>query len=59
MTLNNINNHHPHVHSINNNSSLVFTLWKRGETSSTASLLLIRTSNTSGLRNIPESFRIH
>ena len=25
-TLNNINNHHPHVHFINNNSSLVLTL---------------------------------
>ena len=31
MTLNilaNINNHRPHVHFINNNSSLVLTLWK-------------------------------
>ena len=51
MALNNINNHHPHVHFINNNSSLVLTLWKWGETSSTTSLLLIRTSNTSGFRN--------
>ena len=48
MTLNNmvkINNHHPRVHFINNkNGSLVFALWNRGETSSTTSLLLIRTS---------------
>ena len=51
MTLININNHHPHVRFINNNSSLVLTLWKRGETSSTTSLLLIRTSSTSGFRN--------
>ena len=31
MTLNNIanmNNHHPHVHFINKNSSVVLTLWK-------------------------------
>ena len=42
----NINIHHPRVHFINNiNGSLVFTLWKRGETSSTNSLLLIRTSS--------------
>ena len=42
----NINNHHPRAHFIiNNNSSLVFTLWKWGETSSTTSLLLIRTSS--------------
>ena len=48
MTLNNIaniNNHHPHVQFNNNNGSLVLTLWKRGETSSTTSLLLIRTSS--------------
>ena len=51
MTLNNINNHHLHIHLINNNSSLVLTLWKRGETSSTTSLLLIRTSSTIGFRN--------
>ena len=55
MTLNNIaniNNHPPDVHFINsNNSSLVLTLWKGGETSSTTSLLLIRTSSTSGFRN--------
>ena len=51
MTLNNINYHHPHVHFIINNSSLNLTLWKSGETSSTTSLLLIRTSNTSGFRN--------
>ena len=48
MTLNNIaniKNHPPHVHFINNNKiSLVLTLWKGGETSSTTSLLLIRTS---------------
>ena len=55
MTLNNIvniNNHHPHAHFINNkNSSLVLTLWKRGETSSTTSFFLIRTSSTSGFLN--------
>ena len=54
MTLNNIaniNNHHPHVHFIKKNSSLVLTLWKWGATSSTTSLLLIRTSSTSGFRN--------
>ena len=31
MTLNNIankNNHHPHVHFINNNSALNLTVWK-------------------------------
>ena len=46
----NINNHHPHVHFIINNSSLVLTLWKWGETGSTTSLLLIRMSSTSGFR---------
>ena len=51
MTLSKINNHHIHVHLIDNNSSLVLTLWKWGETSSTTSLLLIRTSSTSGFRN--------
>ena len=52
MTLDNmanINNHHSRVHFINdknnNNSSLVFALWKCGDTSSTTSLLLIRTSS--------------
>ena len=39
-------NHHPRVHFINNNNgSLVFTLWKSGETSSINKLLLIRTSS--------------
>ena len=54
MTLNiltNINKHHPHVHFINNNSSLVLTAWKGRENSSTTSLLLIRTSSTCGFRN--------
>ena len=51
MTFNNIKNHHLHVHLINNNSSLVLTLGKGGETISTTSLLLIRTSSTSGFRN--------
>ena len=51
MTSDNINNHHPHVHFSNNNSSLVLTLWKRGETNSTTSLHLILTSSTSGFRN--------
>ena len=55
MTLNiiaNINNHHLQVHFINdNNSSLVLTLWKRGETSSTTSFFLIRSSSISGFRN--------
>ena len=51
MTSKNIKNHHPHVHFINNNTSLVLIFWKGGETSSTTSLLLIRTSNTSGFRN--------
>ena len=51
MTSNNINSHPLDVHFINNNSSLVLTLWKRGETSSTTSLPLIRTSSTSGFRN--------
>ena len=42
----NMNNHHPRAHFINiSNGSLVFTLWKLGETSSTTSLLLIRTSS--------------
>ena len=40
-----INNHHPRAHFINiNNSSLVFTLWKWGETSGTTTLFLIRIS---------------
>ena len=47
----NINNHHPQVHFINNNSSLFLSLWKLGETSSTTSLLFIRMSSTSGFRN--------
>ena len=55
MTLNNmanIHDHHPQAHFINNNNgSLVLTLWKWRETSSTTSLLLIRTSSTSGFRN--------
>ena len=51
MTLNNINNHPPHVHFINTNSLFVLTLWKWGETSSTSSLPLIRTSSTSSFRN--------
>ena len=51
MTLNNINNQPICVHFININSSLALTLWKRGETSSTTSLPLIRTKSTSGLRN--------
>ena len=35
----------PGAHFINNNNgSLLFTLWKNGETSSTTSLLLICTS---------------
>ena len=42
----NMNNHHLRAHFNNINiSSLVFTLWKRGETSSTTSLPLIRTSS--------------
>ena len=42
-----INNHHPRAHFINNinSASLVFTLWKSGETSSITSLLLNRTSS--------------
>ena len=41
----NISNHHPRSHFIIiSNGSLVFILWKWGETSSTTSLLLIRTS---------------
>ena len=51
MTLNNINIHHRLIHLIKNNSSLDPTLMKWGETSSTTSLLLIRTSSTSGFRN--------
>ena len=39
-------NHHPQAHFIIfSNDSLVFTLWKWGETSSTTSFLLIRTSS--------------
>ena len=42
----NVNNYHPHAHFIIiKNRFLVFTLWNRGETSSTASLVLIRTSS--------------
>ena len=42
----NIKNHHPRAHFIIiSNGSLVFTLWKWGATSSTTSLLLIRTSS--------------
>ena len=38
--------HQPRAHFINNiNVSLVSTPWKLGETSSTTSLLLIRTSS--------------
>ena len=55
MTLNNIaniNNHHPHVHFNENiKNSLVSTHCKWRETSSTTSLLHIRTSSTSGFRN--------
>ena len=51
MTLYKINNHPLHVHFINNKSSLVLTLWKGGETSSTTSLPLISTSSISGFRN--------
>ena len=54
MTLNNIankKNHLPQVHFVKNNSSLVLNFWKWGETSSTTSLLLIRTSSPSGFRN--------
>ena len=41
-----INIHHPCAKFIiNNNSSLVFTVWKWGENDSTTSLLLIDTSN--------------
>ena len=41
-----INIHHLRAHVITiNNSSLVFTLWKGGETSSTTSLFVIRTSS--------------
>ena len=43
--LENKNNYHPRAHFINNkNASLILILWKWGETSSTTSLLLIRTS---------------
>ena len=42
----NINIHRPRAHLvIISNGSLVFTLWKWGETISTTSLLLIRTSS--------------
>ena len=41
----------PLLHPISNNSSLVLTLLKWGETSCTTNLLLIHTSSTSGLRN--------
>ena len=42
----NINNHHLCAHFIIiSNGSLVFISWKWGEISSTASLLLIRTSS--------------
>ena len=42
----NIKNHHPGGHFIIiSKGSLVFTLWKWGETSSNTSLLLIRTSS--------------
>ena len=51
MTLKNTNNHPLHVHFISNRSSLVLTLWKPGETSSTTSSPLIHTSSTSGFRN--------
>ena len=41
-----INNYHPRAHFIIiYNSSSDFTLWKWGETSSTTSLILIRTSS--------------
>ena len=60
----NINNCHLHAHFIAiYSSSLPFTLWKQRETSSTISLLLIRTSSdlwfpdnsvyTSGFQIIP------
>ena len=59
MILNNMenrNNHQPRVHYINNkNGSLVFTLWKWGETGSSTSLLLIRTIATSGYWIFPYS----
>ena len=47
MTLNMwIKIHQPRAHFINiNTGSLVFTLWKLGETSSNTSLLLIQTSS--------------
>ena len=42
----NKNSPHPHAHFIIiSNGSLVFTPWKCGETSSTTSLLLLRTSS--------------
>ena len=42
----NMNYHHLRAHFVNiSNGSLVFTLWKRGETSGTTSLLLFRTSS--------------
>ena len=44
--LDNRHNHHSHAHFIIiSNGSLVFTLWKWGEASSTTILLLIRTSS--------------
>ena len=52
----NINNHHPCAHFIIfSNGSLVFTVWKRAETSSTTSLLLIRQVATSDFRIFPYS----
>ena len=45
-SMENISNHNPHAHFIIiGNGSLFFTLWKWGESSSTTSLLLIRTSS--------------
>ena len=56
-SMKNINNHHPRARFINiNSSSLVFTLWKEGETSSTTSLLLIRPSKQLVVSGY---FRIH
>ena len=52
----NINNHYPRGHFISiSNGSLVFTPWKRGETSSITSLRLFRTSRTSRFRIFPYS----
>ena len=46
VNMENINNHHPRAHFIKlGNDSLVLTFWKCGETSSTTSLPLIRTSS--------------